>query len=124
MKTQNVLKRVKVLEHVYIQEEEPEPYPLYDSDFTEEELVVLKQGDEILKKILETGNRIVQDGPSTSQEKQVWEEFGFGSYPAEHVGYELLIDCEKEVFNKAAKLQVHRRNEKYNLWRSSGRSIH
>jgi hypothetical protein len=113
-----------MLEQVLTPDEEHDPYPLYDSDFTEEELMILKHGNEVMRKIMETGNRIVRDGPSTSQGKQAWEQHSYSRYPVEHIGFELLSESEKEAFNKAAKLQVHRRNTKYNLWRSSRRSIH
>jgi hypothetical protein len=93
-----------MLEQTLIYDEESDPYPLYDSDFTVEELELLKRGWEVIDKLMENGTRVVKEGPSTPLEKQVLNEHGFGSYPDIDVGYELLTESEKDVMNKATRL--------------------
>jgi hypothetical protein len=116
-----ILNRVKTLEQTFTPDEEPDPYSLYDSDFTEKELELLKRGWEIIHNLMEKGSRVVRMGPSTPLEKKAWMEHGFGSYPVLDVGYDLLTESEREIMNMATRLQIHRRNTKYNLGR---RGIH
>jgi hypothetical protein len=124
MQNQNILSRIKKLEQVFAPIEEEtfsSRYPLYDSDFTEEERLLIRQGDAITDKVMEIGHRVMTEGPLTPREKQARDEHGYGRFPELHVGAHLLSDAEKEIWDKASRLMIHRRNDKYKLWRTEGK---